>query len=288
MKVLIYGGNGWLASFFKDLFEEKGWNFVIGKSRVDFEHLENLKEEISSQNPTHILSCLGRTHGEGYSTIDYLEEPSKLKDNLKDNLMAPIILGMECSMRDIHFTYIGTGCIFEYSDIFTLENGVVEKDYPNFFGSAYSTTKGFTDSFFKSYLSEKCLVLRIRMPVSKNPHSRNFISKILSYPKVCSIENSVTCIEDLFPYAVDMMENKITGIFNFVNTGTISHSQIIDYYIINTNPTHLVQYTTENKLNIKAKRSNIYLDNSKLCELYPIRTAVDVIMEIMKTFPKIN
>lgn len=286
MLVLIYG-KGWLTTFFEEIFRQEKIEYQFSNVRVNFENIEAIQEELKQLSPTHMLCCLGRTHGEGYTTIDYLEDSSKLKENLNDNVFAPIILGREAQKLGVHLTYIGTGCIFEYSSDFSTEHGVTEEDRPNFFGSAYSTAKGFTDSYFKDYLPD-CLLLRIRMPVSKQHHSRNFISKILSYSKVCSIPNSVTCIEDMFPHAVDMMRRHISGIYNFTNTGTITHSQIIDWYTTHINPRHLVQYVLPHELPVKAGRSNIYLDNAKMRELYPVRTAEEVIYEIMKNFPKID
>lgn len=286
MLVLIYG-KGWLTSFFEEIFRTEKIEYQFSNVRVNFDNVKDIQTELDQLNPTHMLCCLGRTHGEGYTTIDYLEDKSKLRENLNDNVFAPIILGRAAQERKIHMTYIGTGCIFEYSNEFSIESGVTEHDYPNFFGSAYSTAKGFTDSYFKEYLTA-CLLLRIRMPVSKHHHSRNFISKILSYTKVCSIPNSVTCIEDMFPHAVDMMRRHITGLFNFTNTGTITHSQIIDWYTTHINPRHLVQYVSSDELPVKAGRSNIYLDNTKLRELYSVRTAEEVIYDIMKNFAKVD
>ena len=103
---------------------------------------------IDKCNPTHIISFIGRTHGEingkQYPTIDYLEQPGKLVDNIRDNLFSPLSLALICKERKIHYTYLGTGCIFTY--IKNKEDvGFQENDLPNFTGSGYSTVKGFTD-----------------------------------------------------------------------------------------------------------------------------------------------
>lgn len=285
MKILLFGGRGWLGSFLISIFEEKKLNYILAESRAD--NVNDVRNEIEKVCPTHIVSCLGRTYGGNYTTIDYLED--NLLENIRDNLYAPLVLALECKERKIHFTYIGTGCIFEYGEKYSLENGPTEKDDANFFGSAYSTVKGFTDKILRNYFENECLNCRIRMPVSKTPHSRNFITKILKYTKVANVPNSVTVIEELFPLIVDMMEKNITGTFNLVNTGTIQHSQIIDAYTMITDPKHIVTYVKQEELGTKAGRSNIYLDNTKLRELYPhIKTAEESIMEILKTFPKIK
>jgi len=60
------------------------------------------------------------------------------------------------------------------------------------------------------------------MPIVGYEHNRNFITKILKYEKICSMYNSMTVLEDMYPIIYDMMINKTTGTFNMVNKGIIS------------------------------------------------------------------
>ena len=92
---------------------------------------------------------IGRTHGcigdKKYATIDYLEQKGKLLENVRDNLYSPMALSLICKERNIHYTYLGTGCIFKFDENHPFGkkvNGFLEKSLPNFFGSAYSTVKG--------------------------------------------------------------------------------------------------------------------------------------------------
>lgn len=91
MKVLIYGSKGWIGSIFIKILEDNNIVYVEGKSRVDNKDI--LFEEIKSISPTHIISFIGRTHGiigdKKITTIDYLEEPGKLVENIRDNLYSP-------------------------------------------------------------------------------------------------------------------------------------------------------------------------------------------------------
>ena len=131
MKILIYGANGWIGGQFIQLLNDV--EYVCGKSRVDNEN--ELKNEISEHKPTHIISFIGRTHGtigdKVYGTIDYLEQKGKLPENIRDNLFAPLMLAALCNKHDIHYTYLGTGCIFKYDDEHPY--GFDEKSLPNFF-----------------------------------------------------------------------------------------------------------------------------------------------------------
>ena len=132
MKILIFGGNGWIGNQFVEILKKQNVEFKIGKSRVDNEKL--LSDEIEEYEPTHIISFIGRTHGKinnkVYSTIDYLEQKGKLYENIRDNLFSPILLSEICKNRDIHFTYLGTGCIFKFDEEHPFgkeENGFIEE-----------------------------------------------------------------------------------------------------------------------------------------------------------------
>ena len=213
MKILIYGSRGWIGTQFKVILKEKKIHFIEGNARVDNE--VDVKKEIENINPTHIISFIGRTHGiidnKIYSTIDYLEEKGKIFENVRDNLFSPLILADICKNKDIHFTYLGTGCIFTFDDTHPYEeelNGFNEDSKPNFFGSGYSTVKGFTDRLMKLY-SDSALTLRIRMPITGEKNPRNFITKITNYKNICSIKNSMTVLPELLPFIVKLMEDKL-------------------------------------------------------------------------------
>ncbi len=149
MRALIFGGNGWIGQQFVEIATIQNIEHRVAVSRVDFDHMRDLEREMDEFAPTHIISLLGRTHGENFATIDYLEQPGKLVENVRDNLMAPIILAQLCADRGIHYTYLGTGCIFNsvYDEHDDCVQAFKETDAPNFFGSSYSIVKGMTDRF---------------------------------------------------------------------------------------------------------------------------------------------
>jgi nucleoside-diphosphate-sugar epimerase len=237
MKVLIYGSKGWIGSQFVALLKNKNVEFIEGKSRVNCK--DSLEQEIHEVNPTHVVSFIGRTHGKignkVYSTIDYLEEEGKLVENVRDNLYSPVLLAAICSSKNIHYTYLGTGCIFKFDELHPYakeENGFTEESLPNFFGSSYSVVKGFTDQIMNLY-SESTLNLRIRMPITGEKNGRNFITKIVNYEKVCSVPNSMTVLPELLPVVLKMMQQKITGTINLTNPlNNITKPNIINSYII--------------------------------------------------------
>ena len=105
MKVLLYGKDGWIGNQVYNLLNLSNHEVIIGKCRA--ESTSELEQEILSVKPTNIISLIGRTHGninnKVYSTIDYLEQPGKLKENVRDNLYSPITLAILAQKNNIHY-----------------------------------------------------------------------------------------------------------------------------------------------------------------------------------------
>ena len=276
MKILFFGSKGWIGQQFGYYLNKNGITYISTDIRADDE--KAVEEEIKLYSPTHIISFIGRTHGGGYNTIDYLELSGKLKDNIRDNLYSPLVLSILCERHNIHYTYLGTGCIFSSDDPTT--TSIDEDALPNFFGSSYSIVKGFTDRLQHLY-SKNTLNLRIRMPIVNYEHNRNFLSKIFKYDKICSMPNSMTVLEDMFPVIMDMMLKNTTGTFNLVNKGVITHNEILEMYKEHQEPTFTWKNFSVEEQNaiLLSKRSNTQLSNDKLYSLYPdipdIKTSVE-------------
>ena len=299
MRVLVYGTRGWIGGQFVDILKMRGIEYFSGKSRVDND--ETLQNEIESIKPTHVVSFIGRTHGtiddKVYTTIDYLEQEGKLVENMRDNLYGPLLLSEICKQNGIHFTYLGTGCIFKFDEDHPFgleENGFTEDSLPNFYGSSYSVVKGYTDRLMKFY-DKDVLNLRIRMPITGAYNKRNFITKITTYEKVCSIPNSMTVLPELLPMVLEMMKDKMTGTINLTNPGLVSHNEILDMYKEIVDPEFEYKNFTqdEQRAILAADRSNNYLDTTKLETFFPnvlnIKESIrNMLYEYKDTLPETN
>lgn len=287
---LIFGGKGWIGGQFLEILKTKGQDFVHASSRAD--DTTRVRQELDQVKPSRVVSFIGRTHGAGYNTIDYLEQGRpQLVENIRDNLYGPLSLAMICHELGIHFTYLGTGCIFTYDQlVHTPDSGVgfTEDDDPNFFGSSYSICKGFTDRLMRHF-QDNVLNLRIRMPVNDDlGSSRNFLHKILKYTKICSIPNSISILPDILPIMYDMIRKKTTGTVNLVNPGLISHNQILDMYreIIDPSFTYENMSVEEQNSILLSERSNNLLETTKLESEYFILPIYQSFQRLMKRIRK--
>jgi 3,5-epimerase/4-reductase len=284
MRVLVFGARGWIGQqFIKNTTHE----VIEAKTRP--ENYQDAFDEVQQVNPNCVISFLGRTYGTGpdgklIPSIDYLELPGKLNENMRDNFYAPFNLAQICDKQDIHFIYLGTGCIYTYTPekkIFT------EEDTPNFFGSGYSTVKGYTDQVLRNF--RNTLQLRIRMPVSKLVSGRNLIDKLVGYPNICSIPNSMTVLDDMWPIIDKLIEVQEKGVYNLTNPGVAEHNWILQEYTKLINPNHtwnVISYEEQMKY-IKSERSNNEMDTTKLehfckkydLELLPIQESINRVLQ---------
>lgn len=272
-KVLVFGGNGWIGNKVVNLLASQEIPVFKAECRAD-DQLAVVAEIEKVDGITHVMSFIGRTHGtyEGVKigTIDYLEKPGKMVENMRDNLFAPLMLAEICKQKNIHFTYLGTGCIFDYDDeqhLFGDEStGFLETDKPNFFGSSYSIVKGYTDQLMQLLNDGSTLNVRIRMPITDEFNDRNFVTKITNYAKVCSIPNSMTVLNELLPIMIELALHKKVGTVNLTNPGLITHNEILAMYKEIVDPSFTWNnFTIEDQNQILAsKRSNNCLDTSVL------------------------
>ncbi len=282
MTFLVFGGKtGWIGQKIVKLLIDQGHRVYAATSRL--EQRERIIQEIERIKPDCVINTAGMT---GTPNVDWCEDNKQ--ETIRSNILGALNLADITYLHTIQMIHVGTGCIYEYDAEHPLngDKGFTEEDTPNFHGSFYSHTKCMLDNLLKNY--PNVLNLRLRMPIASDLHPRSFITKITRYQKVVNIPNSMSVLEDLLPLLPKMAERRLTGTYNFTNPGVISHNEILDLYKQYINPGfRYVNFSVEEQDTIlKARRSNNYLDTSKLQkefpELRPIKEAMISVFEKMK------
>lgn len=262
MRVLIFG-NGYLGNKFQQYFK----NSVI--SSADICDPAAIRTALLDHAPDAVMNCAGKT---GRPNIDWCED-HKL-ETMRSNVAGPLQLATMCLENNLHLTHIGSGCVYQGDNA---GKGYSEEDPPNFFDSFYSRTKIWSEQVLREF---PVLQVRLRMPLDSYPNPRNLITKLTSYPRVISVPNSISILDDFIPAAAELMNRRRTGIYNVTNPGAIAHKQILDLYTQMVNPAYQYHLMSVDELHhiTKAKRSNCVLNTDKLASegirLRPVEQAV--------------
>eukprot|EP01038_Epipyxis_sp_PR26KG_P011240 gene11240-15081_t len=279
---LVLGKNGWIGGIMIDMLRSKGLTVHLADSRS--QNRESFEKELDLYKPTHVINASGVT---GRPNVDWCEDNKA--ETIRTNIVGCLNVADLCASRGIHHLLYATGCIFEYDDAHPIGGpGFLETDVPNFHGSFYSHTKALCEDLLKNFPTT--CILRVRMPISDDLSSRNFVTKIVKYDRVVNIPNSMTVLHDLLPVSLVMAQRGLTGVYNFCNPGAISHNEVLDLYKKHVDPSYTYENFSleEQALVIKAGRSNNTLDHTKLCSALPdleipeIHVAVEKCMQRMK------
>lgn len=125
------------------------------------------------------------------------------------------------------------------------------------------------------------------MPIVAEENHRNFITKILSYSKICSVPNSMSVLDELLPIVLKMMGAGITGTVNLTNPGVISHNEILEMYQKHVDPEFTWNnFSIEEQRSIlMCDRSNNWLDTSVLEAFAPeVRHIKDAVEDTIKKY----
>lgn len=249
--ILIFGA-GWIGT----KFAEKSGGQLTKTDISDSSAVAKILDEV---HPTIVINTAGKT---GRPNIDWCEDHTI--ETVTSNITGPLVLMRACLDRGIHLTQLSSGCIFDGASL--RAEGFSEEDTPTPV-SFYSWSKATADEILKRF---PVLIIRLRMPIDGEPGPRNLISKIVSYPKVIDVENSVTIVDDLLSATLVLSEKRKTGIYNVTNPGSVRHRDILKWYTDIVDPTHhyeLIPAEDLQRLGLaKAGRSSCILDTRKLQE----------------------
>lgn len=211
-------GNNWMSRQFIKEFEKKDFEYIL--NNID-ETDNNLLSKIIEKNISHVI------YFNNFLIEDELKD-LELIDNLKNHLLIPNKIALFCQRYKIHFTYIGTGDIYNYKNTDKKRIPFNEEDEPNNFNNNFNSIRCCTDRLLK--LTDT-LNLRFRSPITSDlSDNNNYLKKILKSLKISNLQNSISVLDELIPLTIEMMVNKKIGTYNFTNPGIISQNKILEIY----------------------------------------------------------
>ncbi len=218
MRILIFG-NGWIGRRLRDLLNTLPLCFPfvsdIKLSLIDITDSDAVASEIDSYSPNVVINTAGATGKKYKSDISWCDE-HKNETNLS-NIAGPIILASETFKRGVTLVHISTACVFE---------GVGwKKSFSEDYDTSvpvryYSYSKAAADEILRRL--SHTLILRIHMPFDSISNPGNLIDKVLRYERLAGGAHSITSLPHFSSTLIDLLRNKMRGIFNVVCAGPIS------------------------------------------------------------------
>ncbi|MDO8469092.1 MAG: sugar nucleotide-binding protein, partial [Candidatus Peribacter sp.] len=102
MKVLLFGGRGYMGEQFLKIFPKA----LIPP--VDIADPAAVAEVLDREKPDVVINAAGKT---GVPNVDWCED-HKL-ETMHANVLGPIVLAEQCGKRGIYWVHLSSGCIYE-------------------------------------------------------------------------------------------------------------------------------------------------------------------------------
>lgn len=302
--IIVLGGFGYVGTAICKALTGQGLEYkAVSRKEINYADSAVLLDFLKKLKPSFLINAAGYT---GRPNVDACEEDKA--NCLFGNAVLPGIINDVCRALDLPWGHISSGCIFTGS--LPSGKGFAETDAPNFSFrqnncSFYSGTKalgeetlGFQDNGsgqwneaqpFKGY------VWRLRIPFNGEQGPRNYLSKLMQYPRLLEAENSITELDEFSRACVDCFVKKVPyGIYNVTNPGVVSTRRVteiiqeVGQHFQETKsepqspfPTEFDFFESEEEfmaLAAKTPRSNCTLDSSKLeavgIHLTPVEDAI--------------
>ena len=261
--ILLFGSNGYVGNEFKKQLSKRNIGFIAweGARKTSFDQLQTL---FKFNKINYVINAAGYT---GKPNVDACE--LNKAETFYGNVLWPQMLVHFCQLNDIVLGHVSSGCI--YTGKRTDGSGFTEEDEPNFSFkqnncSFYSGTKALAETSVSSY--KKNYIWRLRIPFEAKDNPRNYISKMLKYPKLLQAENSISNKEEFVNACIEcVVKNVPFGIYNVVNTGAITTEVLVDKLkntIAKNRDFNLINEEELYKNYANAPRSNCVMSNAKL------------------------
>lgn len=285
--ILLLGGSGYVGCAYQRFMATQGIDYYIAqRSSLNYLTREGLRQLIGEIRPKFLINAAGYT---GKPNVDACE--LNKTECLNGNAVFPGIIREVCAETHIPWGHVSSGCIFSGSrkDGF----GFTEEDEPNFSFrhgpcSFYSGTKALGEEILQD--AQECYVWRLRIPFNHIDNPRNYLSKMMSYPRLFEARNSLSNLDEFVRATWECWTKRIPfGIYNVTNPGSITTHEVVE--MIRSSPVEK-RLQAEGKIfsffsneeefmrtAVKAPRSNCILDSSKLADhgikMFEVHEAVE-------------
>ncbi len=224
--ILLLGGGGYVGKAFQLELQARNIDFeVVRRYDADYSDEEVLTQLIESRHASFLINAAGFT---GKPNVDACE--LQKAECLFGNSVLPGRVSAVCKKVGISWGHVSSGCIFTGAN--KDGSGFTEDDGPNFTFrqnncSFYSGSKALGEEAIAS--DENAYVWRLRIPFNHIDGPRNYLSKLMRYPRLLDAVNSISHLGDFVSACINTWQlNLPRGIYNVTNPGKVTTREVVE------------------------------------------------------------
>jgi dTDP-4-dehydrorhamnose reductase len=224
--IYLLGGSGYVGQAYQALLTRKGLPFRnLRRADLDYTNGEVLRAALLRDKPEFLINAAGYT---GKPNVDACE--LQKHQCLFGNAVLPGIIADACAAAGVPWGHVSSGCI--YTGARPDGRGFTETDTPNFTFrtnncSFYSGTKALGEEVLAG--RPDVYVWRLRIPFDNIDNPRNYLTKLLRYPRLLEATNSISQLEEFCAATFACWEKRVpAGIYNVTNPGHVTTREVVD------------------------------------------------------------
>jgi dTDP-4-dehydrorhamnose reductase len=224
--IYLLGGSGYVGKAYQALFQRKGIAYRnLRRAELDYTNRETLREALKKDRPEFLVNAAGYT---GKPNVDACEIHKA--ECLFGNAVLPGIVAQACEEAEVPWGHVSSGCIFSGSR--PDGGGFTEEDAPNFtfrtnHCSFYSGTKALGEEVLAG--RPGIYLWRLRIPFDNVDNPRNYLTKLLRYPRLLEATNSISQLNEFVVSTFACWEKRAPyGTYNVTNPGQVTTHEVVD------------------------------------------------------------
>ena len=221
--ILLLGANGYIGSEFRRQLDRRNIRSMVWHRSIayDYRSRSTFQRTMADEKPNVVINCAAFVKD---GAVDNCEDWKY--ETLAGNLAFPVMLAEECERAKATLLHVSTGCLFNGSNG---GGGWSETDEPELSFKTkcgiYVGSKELAERLIRPY--EKHYICRIRLPFDQYDWHRNYLSKLMRYPKAVRATNSLSHRGDFVSACLDLLKiGAPFGTYNVTNPGSICSTEI--------------------------------------------------------------
>lgn len=267
--IYLLGGSGYVGQAYQALLTQKGLPFRnLKRSEVNYADPATLTAALRADKPVFLINAAGYT---GKPNVDACE--LHRAECLDGNAVLPGRIAEACAAAGVPWGHVSSGCI--YTGARPDGSGFTETDTPNFTFrqnncSFYSGTKALGEEVLAG--TPDVFVWRLRIPFDHRESPRNYLTKLMRYPRLLEATNSISQLQEFVAATFACWEKRVPfGTYNVTNPGQVTTRQVVDHIlksgVLIKDYVFFKDETEFMHLAAKTPRSNCVMDSAKLASV---------------------